>query len=98
MQDDPLGTLWCAAGFTYLTELAEQTGKLTYRLDLPPSMHQHPVFHINRLSPWSSNEINGQNPPPSCIISHVLLIWEYEDKGLAELLMKLLGLQTCAVM
>jgi hypothetical protein len=28
-------------------------------------MCQHPVFHVNCLSPWSGNEVNGQNPPPS---------------------------------
>ena len=27
-------------------------------------MHQHPVFHVDRLSPWTGNNINGANPPP----------------------------------
>jgi len=26
-------------------------------------MHQHPVFHVDRLSPWHGNEINGRTPP-----------------------------------
>jgi hypothetical protein len=45
-------------------KVLERISELTYRLDLPPSMRQHPVFHVDRLSPWSSNNINGQNPPP----------------------------------
>ena len=45
-------------------DVLERTGKLTYRLRLPPSMHQHPVLHIDRLSPWIGNYINGANPPP----------------------------------
>lgn len=27
-------------------------------------MRQHPVFHVDRLSPWEGNEIHGQAPPP----------------------------------
>jgi hypothetical protein len=45
-------------------KVTERTGPLTYRLQLPPSMHQHPVFHVDRLSPWHGNEINGHSPPP----------------------------------
>ena len=45
-------------------EVTERTGELTYRLNLPPSMRQHPVFHVDRLSPWMGNDINGQDPPP----------------------------------
>ena len=36
-------------------EVLERTGDLTYRLELPPSMHQHLVFHVDRLSPWHGN-------------------------------------------
>jgi RNase H-like domain found in reverse transcriptase/Reverse transcriptase (RNA-dependent DNA polymerase)/Integrase zinc binding domain/Chromo (CHRromatin Organisation MOdifier) domain/Integrase core domain len=45
-------------------EVLERTGDLTYRLRLPMGMRQHPVFHIDRLSPWKGNEINGRDPPP----------------------------------
>ncbi len=45
-------------------KVLERTGELTYRLDLPPSMHQHPVFHVDRLSPWHGNMVNGFSPPP----------------------------------
>jgi hypothetical protein len=27
-------------------------------------MHQHPVFHIDQLSPWKGNEVHGREPPP----------------------------------
>nr|VWO97963.1 BZIP domain-containing protein [Ganoderma boninense] len=46
-------------------DILERTGNLTYRLQLPISMKQrHPVVHVDRLSPWRGNEINGEEPPP----------------------------------
>ena len=27
-------------------------------------MHQHPIFHVDCLSPWQGNEVQGQQPPP----------------------------------
>ena len=27
-------------------------------------MHQHLVFHVDRLSPWTGNDINGATPQP----------------------------------
>ena len=45
-------------------EILERTSDLTYKLRLPPSMRQHPVFHVDHLSPWHGNDINGFNPPP----------------------------------
>lgn len=27
-------------------------------------MRQHPVFHVDRLSPWLGNDVNGTDPPP----------------------------------
>jgi len=45
-------------------KVIEHVNDLTYRLKLPPSMCQHPVFHVNRLSPWHGNNINGSRPPP----------------------------------
>lgn len=45
-------------------EIVECTSDLTYKLALPLAMRQHPVFHVDRLSPWEGNEIHGQAPPP----------------------------------
>jgi hypothetical protein len=45
-------------------KIIERTGELTYKLALPTSMKQHPVFHVDRLSPWTGNDIGGQEPPP----------------------------------
>ena len=27
-------------------------------------MRQHPVFHVDHLSPWHANEVHGYTPPP----------------------------------
>ena len=45
-------------------EVIERTSDLTYRLALPPAMRQHPVFHVDQLSPWEGNEIHSQTPTP----------------------------------
>lgn len=42
----------------------EKVGKVDYKLDLPKTLRVHPVFHINRLSLWKGNKINGILPPP----------------------------------
>lgn len=42
----------------------ERIGDLAYKLDLPPSLKVHPVFHVDRLSPYKGNEVNGKEPPP----------------------------------
>ena len=44
--------------------VTEVLSDLDYRLQLPPALKLHNVFHINRLSPWKGNNINGQEPPP----------------------------------
>jgi len=49
-------------------DIIECTEELTYRLRLPPSMHQHPVFHIDRLSPWHANDIYGHDASPPELI------------------------------
>jgi hypothetical protein len=46
-------------------EVLERTSNLTYRLRLPMGMHQHLVFHVDRLSPWKGNDVNSCDPPPS---------------------------------
>jgi hypothetical protein len=44
--------------------VTEVLSDLDYRLQLPPALKLHDVFHIDRLSPWKGNDINGQEPPP----------------------------------
>ena len=45
-------------------EVIEKVSELDYRLKLPPAMKVHNVFHVNRLSPWKGNDVNGLRPPP----------------------------------
>lgn len=45
-------------------EVTERIGDLDYRLALPPALKLHDVFHVDRLSPWRGNEVNGRLPPP----------------------------------
>ena len=45
-------------------EVTERVGDLDYRLALPPALKLHNVFHVDRLSPWRGNEVNGRTPPP----------------------------------
>ena len=45
--------------------VVERVGDLDYRLSLPRSLSRlHPVFHVDKLSPWKGNGINGILPPP----------------------------------
>ena len=47
-------------------EVVGRVGELDYRLKLPAGLKVHDVFHVDRLSPWKGNEVNGQEPkaPP----------------------------------
>ena len=45
--------------------ITEKVGDLDYRLALPSGLSRlHPVFHVDKLSPWRGNDINGALPPP----------------------------------
>ena len=35
-----------------------------YQLALPPALKVHDVFHVDHLSPYKGNEVNGLEPPP----------------------------------
>ena len=35
-----------------------------YQLVLPPALKVHDMFHVDRLSPYKGNEVNGLEPPP----------------------------------
>ena len=45
-------------------KVIKQISPVNYELDLPKDLRVHPVFHIDRLSPWKGNEVNGKLPPP----------------------------------
>src|ERR1700761_1349057 len=45
-------------------EITEVISDVNYRLKLPPALRIHNVFHVDRLSRYKGNEINGFEPPP----------------------------------
>ena len=45
-------------------EITKVLSDVDYRLKLPPALQIHDVFHIDRLSPYKGNEVNGLEPPP----------------------------------
>ena len=45
-------------------EVVEKTGPHTYRLALPSWMKIHDNIHVDCLSPWKGNDINGIMPDP----------------------------------
>jgi hypothetical protein len=62
-------------------KIAEKIGELDYRLILPRSMKRlHPIFHVDKLSPWKGNEINGIRPsPPPPIVLDDQEEWEVRE-------------------
>jgi transposase InsO family protein len=44
--------------------IAAQINDVAYRLELPSSMHIHPVFHVSLLEPYQPNILPGRMPPP----------------------------------
>ena len=60
-----------------------QIGTSSFRLDLPPSMHIHPVFHVSLLEPHVANKFPGRIekiPPPL----HVDGLPEFEVKEILD--------------
>jgi hypothetical protein len=45
-------------------KVTEVRSDIDYKLALPPALWIHDVFHVDRLSPYKGNEVNGQVPPP----------------------------------
>ena len=45
-------------------EVTEVLSDIDYHLALPPALRLHDVFHVDRLSPYRGNEVNGLTPPP----------------------------------
>ena len=44
--------------------ITEVLSDIDYKLALPPALKIHDVFHLDRLSPYRGNEVNGLTPPP----------------------------------
>ena len=45
-------------------EVIEVRSNVNYRLALPPALKVHDVFHVDRLSPYKGNPVNGQEALP----------------------------------
>jgi hypothetical protein len=45
-------------------EVVEVRSDVDYKLALPPVLKVHDVFHVDRLSPYKGNKVNGLTPPP----------------------------------
>ena len=44
--------------------ITEVLSDLNYHIDLPPTLCIHNVFHVDCLSPYIGNDVNGNRPPP----------------------------------
>jgi hypothetical protein len=45
-------------------KVIEVVGPLSYKLKLPAGLRRlHDTFHVDKLSPWKGNEVNGAEPP-----------------------------------
>jgi hypothetical protein len=61
-------------------QILEKVSSHAYKLDLPPSMKVHPVFHISLLEPTSNDPLPGQVlPPPPPIEVDEEQYWEVEE-------------------
>lgn len=63
--------------------VAKKVNSHAYRLDLPPSMKIHNVFHVSRLEPYQPNTIPNriQPPPPPIEIENDI---EYEVEAILD--------------
>jgi hypothetical protein len=58
--------------------------KLAFKLELPPQMRIHPVFHVSLLEPYRANLIVGRTPPPPPLPEEVEGELEYEVKEILD--------------
>jgi len=69
---------WKRAGpFTII----ERIGLQAYRLQLPPTIHIHPVFHVSLLEPYKENPFPHRVdiPPPPIVVTDNGEEWEVEQ-------------------
>ena len=45
-------------------KVTEVLSDVDYRLALPSALHLHDIFHVDHLSPYKGNKVNGLTPPP----------------------------------
>jgi chromodomain-containing protein len=72
-------------------QITQKIGNMAYRLELPPSIKVHNVFHVNLLIPYKETEEYGQaymRPPPITVQSEeeyeVKLILQARCKGAGD--------------
>jgi hypothetical protein len=65
------------------SKIIAQVNPVSYRLELPPTMHIHPVFHVTLLEPYKTSQIPNRipPPPPPIEIDHDV---EYEVKEILD--------------
>jgi hypothetical protein len=64
-------------------EVTEVRSDINYKLVLPPALRVQDVFHVDHLSPYKGNKVNGQVPPPPEPIT-VEGKEEYEDDHIRD--------------
>jgi hypothetical protein len=61
-------------------KILERVGTHAYKLELPPTMKVHPVFHVSLLEPVATDPLPGQvQPPPPPVVVDGDLEWEVEE-------------------
>jgi hypothetical protein len=58
--------------------------KLAFKLELPPRMRIHPVFHVSLLEPYQENIIEGRTQPPPPPPDEIDGELEYEVKEILD--------------
>jgi len=60
--------------------ITSRIGTQAYRLELPSSMHVHPVFHVSLLEPHKPSTITGRSlPPPPPVVINAEKEFEVEE-------------------